>query len=637
MCGLAGFFDQHLDADQAPAVLKNMLHPIIHRGPDDEGVWVEAGMALGHRRLSILDLSAAGHQPMPSASGRYMIAFNGEIYNFREIRSQLEQTGTMAWRGHSDTEVMLAAFEAYGVERTLQLLNGMFVFAVWDRTEQVLILARDRFGEKPLYFHAPASRIVFGSELTTIEQYPGFERSIDREALAEYVKYNYIPAPWSIYQGVRKLRPAHYLVWSPKSGIVGEHCYWDIQTIAEQSQRQIVPMSDEEAISELDRLLKDSVRLRMVADVPLGTFLSGGIDSSVVSAVMQQQSDVPIRTFSIGFDIQGYNEAEHAAAVAKHLGTDHTERYVSGRDALAVVPKLGAMYDEPFADSSQIPMYLVSQIAREHVTVCLSGDGGDELFGGYSRYFVGPEINSKLGKVPMRRLIRLILEKMPFYLLDIAAKVASKATGLPLTASKLKLFAPLLSSHNQYELYCLLMMCWRNPRAVVLGSTNRYQHDYRFDLKDFTHVMMMHDTLTYMPGDILTKVDRAAMAVSLEGRIPLLDHRIAEFAWRLPLSQKVRGDQGKWLLRQVLYQYVPSSLIDRPKMGFGIPLGNWLRGELKEWAGAMLDPVRLNQQGLLDARMIQQLWQQHVQGQVDYSSQLWAVIMLQAWLAERGM
>lgn len=637
MCGFSGFFDQHLSVDQSQSILGNMLHAILHRGPDDEGIWYERGIYLGHRRLSILDLSAAGHQPMQSVSGRYVIAFNGEIYNFQQLRKMLEARQSMVWRGHSDTEVMLAAIEAWGIEKALREFNGMFAFALWDRTTQTLTLARDRFGEKPLYYSQTSERIIFGSELTALEQFPELNKEIDREALGEFFKYNYIPAPWSIYKAVRKLKPAHYLVWSPSKGIIAEQCYWDLQTIAEQAQKQVVSLSDQDAITQLDRLLKESVAIRMESDVPLGAFLSGGIDSSVVSAIMQSQSSVPIRTFSIGFDIEGYNEAEHAAAVAKHLGTSHTEQYVTGRDAMSIVPRLGALYDEPFADSSQIPTYLVSQIAKQHVTVCLSGDGGDELFGGYSRYFLSPQILSKLKKLPLRKQIQFLLERMPFYLLDIFATVASKLTGLSLTASKLKAFAPILSAHNQYQLYCLMMMCWRNPQTVVLGCNNAYQHDYQFDLKDFTHVMMLHDSLTYMPGDILTKVDRAAMAVSLEGRIPLLDHRVAEFAWSLPLTQKVRGDTGKWLLRQVLYQYVPQSLIDRPKMGFGVPLKDWLRTDLKEWATTLLDPQRLRQQGLVDERVIQQIWQQHLQGKADYSSQLWSVIMLQAWLAERGL
>lgn len=637
MCGFTGFFDLGLEVDQSHSILKRMLQAITHRGPDDEGVWAEQGKYLGHRRLSILDLSAAGHQPMLSASQQYVIAFNGEIYNFQEIRKQLEENQRIVWRGHSDTEVMLAAIEAWGLDRALNQFNGMFAFALWDRRSKTLTLARDRFGEKPLYYSYDQNRIIYGSELSTLEQFPDLDKEIDREGLSEYFKYNYIPAPYSIYKSVKKLKPAHYLVWSLGNGVVQECCYWDIQSIAEKSQKRVNPLSDQEAIDKLDFLLKDSVSLRMEADVPLGTFLSGGIDSSVVSSIMQNQSKIPIRTFSIGFDIKGYNEAEHAAAVAKHLGTNHTEHYVTGSEARAVVPRLGALFDEPFADSSQIPMYLVSQIARRDVTVCLSGDGGDELFGGYSRYFKSGKIFNKIKLVPMRKQIQFILEKTPFHILDYLAKIASGLMKLPLTAHKLKTIAPLLSAHNQYELYCLLMMCWKNPQVVVLDSTNRYQYDYNFDLNDFVHVMMLHDSLTYLPGDILTKVDRATMAVSLEGRIPLLDYRIAEFAWSLPLSQKVKDNQGKWLLRQVLYKYVPQHLIDRPKMGFGIPLGEWLRTDLREWASEMINPVKLKKQGLLNASQVELIWHNHLYTDTDYSSQLWSVIMLQAWLAERGL
>jgi asparagine synthase (glutamine-hydrolysing) len=636
MCGFTGFFDNK-DNDQSQSVLKNMLKAITHRGPDDEGIWNEGNIYLGHRRLSIVDLSSAGHQPMLSACGQFVIAFNGEIYNFQEIRQELEKIKPFDWMGHSDTEVMLAAIATWGMDQAIGKFNGMFAFALWDRKANLLTLARDRFGEKPLYYSQNNKRIIFGSELTCLEQFPDLQKDIDREALGEYFKYSYIPAPWSIYKAVKKLKPAHYLVWSPENGIVQESCYWDIQAIAEKSQKNILNLSDQDAIERLDGLLKDSISMRMIADVPLGTFLSGGIDSSVVSAVMQQQSSVPIRTFSIGFDIEGYNEAQHASAVAKHLGTNHTEQYVTGNDAMAVVPQLGALYDEPFADSSQIPMYLVSRIAKQHVTVCLSGDGGDELFGGYSRYFLTPRIMSKLKKLPLRHQIKFLLEKTPIYLLDVLAKIVRQLTKLPVTATKLKTFAPLLSATNQYELYRMLMMCWRDPQAVVLGCSNAYDISYKFELKDFVHVMMLHDTLTYMPGDILTKVDRAAMAVSLEGRIPLLDHRIAEFAWQLPLSQKIRDNNGKWLLRQVLYQYVPQQLIDRPKMGFGIPLGEWLRTDLREWAEAMIHPDKLRKQGLLDSDLIQQIWHNHLYTTVDYSSQLWTVIMLQAWLAERGL
>lgn len=646
MCGLAGFFNS-LDSLNDADVLSSMLQAIINRGPDDEGQWFEAGIALGHRRLSILDLSAAGHQPMLSQCGRYVMVFNGEIYNHHAIRQQLEQQQTLAWRGHSDTEVMLAAIASWGIDAALTAFNGMFAFALWDRQASTLTLARDRFGEKPLYYavnpSANSGQIIFGSELKSLEKHPQFSKQISRTALAQFFKYKCIPAPLSIYEGTFKLPPAHYLVWSPTQGVIKQTCYWDIQHIAEQGQQHLSQISADATIDQLDALLKDAVALRMEADVPLGAFLSGGIDSSTVVALMQAQSSTPINTFSIGFDIPGYNEAEHAKAVAAHLGTHHTEQYVTGQQALAVVPLLGAMYDEPFADSSQIPTYLVSGIAKQHVTVCLSGDGGDELFGGYSRYLTTPHVWHKLNKIPARKPLAQLIQHLPNSVLKLLLQVLSVALKpvlkTPLTMSKLMYFLPWLSLKNQYALYQLSLQTVKNPAQLVLGLPENQDllSQTNFDLKDFLHVMMLHDSKTYMPDDILVKVDRASMAVSLEGRVPLLDHRIAEFAWQLPAALKVKQQQGKWLLRQVLYRYVPPALIDRPKMGFGVPLSAWLKGDLKDWASQLLDPQTIQRQGLLNPDLVQHYWEKHQAGEWDYSNELWCVLMLQSWLAERGI
>lgn len=643
MCGLAGFAGDIGNQEVSHRVLEGMLKPIYARGPDDKGLWAEEGVALGHRRLSILDLSPAGHQPMVSACGRYVIAFNGEIYNHQQIRKALETERPWQWRGHSDTEVMLAAISSWGVDRALEQFNGMFAFALWDRQACVLTLARDRFGEKPLYYSASAASISFGSELTCLEAYPGFDRTIDREALHEYFRFKYFPAPLTIYKAARKLLPAHYLQWAPGRGVVETRCYWSVEQKAIAGQASPLVLPDNDAIDRLDGLLRDAVALRMEADVPLGAFLSGGIDSSLVVALMQSQSSRPVRTFSIGFDMPGYNEAEHAKEVAKHLGTAHTEQYVTGAEALSIVPGLGHMFDEPFADSSQIPTYLVSKIAREHVTVCLSGDGGDEVFGGYSRYQMMPGMWQKLSKVPGRGLVGGVVGALPDPILEFLAKslgiLVNRYLRRPMSAARLKEFLPWLSARDQYSLYRLSMMAWKQPKALVRDADDRYLGADKLSAQfgDFLHVMMLHDMRNYLPGDILTKVDRASMAVSLEGRIPLLDHRITEFSWQLPVHMKLRNGEGKWLLRQVLYKYVPKSLLDRPKMGFGVPLGHWLRSDLKEWADTMLNPHTIRSQSLLDADEVSRQWQAHCQGDGDYSDSLWPVLMLQAWLSERSI
>lgn len=641
MCGLAGFSIGARAQSDKVSILEKMLYRIKARGPDDQGVWFDDEMALGHRRLSIVDLSEAGHQPMLSRCGRYVIAFNGEIYNHRAIRKALDGSREVIWSGHSDTEVMLEAILQWGLDRALEEFNGMFAFALWDRENSILTLARDRLGEKPLYYSNTDHGVLFGSELTALEVFPGFDREIDRNALGQYFRSRYFPAPLTIYKAVSKLKPAHYIQWHSERGVFHEKCYWDLALVASKGQSSLNFGSESEILDELELLLLDSVELRMEADVPLGAFLSGGVDSSLVVALMQSKASQAVRTFSMGFDVPGYNEAEHAKAVANYLGTRHTEQYVSGRDALAVVPDMGRIYDEPFADSSQIPTFLVNRMAREHVSVCLSGDGGDELFGGYERYEVVPAIWSKVSKVPMRKFVAALLERAPLSFLNFIAQAASplsrKYMRSELTGERLQSLVPWLQSDNAYDFYRQSMAAWKVSGELVIGEDESYKlmDNVAPSFDDFRHRMMFHDMATYLPGDILTKVDRASMSVSLEGRIPLLDHRLAEFSWQLPSEFKYRNGVGKWPLRQILYRHVPQHMIDRPKKGFGVPLAEWLRSDLREWAEALLDVQALQDQGLLDVNKVRLLWDYHIRERGDFSVQLWPILMLQAWLWER--
>jgi asparagine synthase (glutamine-hydrolysing) len=622
-----------------------MADAITHRGPDDSGVWMDeaAGVALAHRRLSILDLSPAGHQPMLSASGRYVIAFNGEIYNHLELREAL--TG-IAWRGHSDTETLLAAFERWGIETTLKKSVGMFAIALWDRETHILTLARDRLGEKPLYYGWQNGVLLFGSELKALKAHPAFAGDIDRNALTLFLRHNYIPAPYSIYRDIHKLLPGTY--WQiGRDALAAQRTqgelkiYWSAREVAEAGQRNLFRGGDAEAVAELERLLGQAVGGQMVADVPLGAFLSGGVDSSTVVALMQARSSRPVKTFTIGFKEAGYNEAEHAHAVARHLGTEHTELYVTPQDAMDVIPSLSAIYDEPFADSSQIPTCLVSRLARSHVTVSLSGDGGDELFGGYNRYFWARNLWRKLGWMPrpLRAALAGVLTTLPPASWNTAFQKLEQWLPIRLRyanpGDKLHKAAEILAVRSPEEIYLGLVSHWKNPAQLVPGSheplTLLTDPGQQADLPDFEHRMMYLDTVTYLPDDILTKVDRAAMSVSLETRVPLLDHRVVEFAWTLPLDMKIRHVQGKWLLRQVLYRHVPQSLMERPKMGFGVPIDQWLRGPLKPWASTLIDPARLVREGIFDSAPIQQKWHEHQAGARNWSYYLWDVLMFQQW------
>lgn len=630
MCGIVGFLESEVftSSENTQQCLQSMTDSIIYRGPDSEGFWYDCDdqIALGHRRLAILDLTDSGHQPMLSDDDRYVMAFNGEIYNHLEIRQEIESTiPTIIWKGHSDTETLLKAIQVFGWEETLQKLVGMFAIALWDQQQKELTLARDRMGEKSLYWGWSGGTLLFGSELKSLKAHPAFNAEIDRDALALLLRYNYIPAPYSIYRDIEKLLPGHFV--KIKIGQTREDVsfisYWSLKETVEKGISTPFIGSDAEAINLLEHTIKQSLVGQMAADVPLGAFLSGGVDSSTIVALMQAESKQPIKTFAIGFDEPGYNEAEYAKAVAEHLGTEHTEFYVTAKDALEVVPLLSSIFCEPFADSSQIPTYLVSKMAKQHVTVALSGDAGDELFGGYNTYQLLPKIWS-------------ILSPLPTPVRKLAAKLLS---GLPMPEKLLKL-VEVLPVNNRAEFYNLVISHWLNSEQLVIGAkklptapTDKSQWP---NVDSFEEWMMSIDAQQYMVDDILVKVDRAAMANSLEVRVPMLDHRLVELAWQLPLDMKIRDKSGKWVLREVLYRYVPKELIERPKKGFSIPLAQWLRGPLREWAEPLIAEKRLLEEGYFYPDKISQAWQEHLQGKKDNSSKLWSVLMFQIWMRNQS-
>ncbi len=642
MCGLTGYIDFRPATRQTrEAIVGAMAWTLYHRGPDDGGTWVdpEAGVALGFRRLSIIDLSPLGHQPMVSASGRYVIVFNGEIYNFKELKARLAQEGVTP-RGHSDTEVLLEAVALWGERPAIAACEGMFAMAIWDRQERKLTLARDRAGIKPLYWGlTPDGVFLFGSELKALRRHPAWRGEIDRDAVALFMRYGYVPAPYSIYRNVWKLETGALLTY--RRGIDPKiERYWDVREIAETAHDDPVPGSDEDRVAMLEHLMMRSVRNEMVSDVPLGAFLSGGINSSLVTALMQANSERPIKTFTIGFNAEGFNEARHAAAVARHIGTEHTELYVSDENVREVIPNLPIWYDEPFADSSQIPTYLVSRLAREHVTVALSGDGGDEMFAGYPRYRWARSLNRAIQPLPnsMRRGAGALMSAVPNSVASAIMTLLPPSERPRRPGQSLKKLGRLFESSASGEFHREIVSIWNDPESVVLGA-----HEPPLSLTDpalaraFPHLaerMMLNDLMIYLPDDILAKVDRASMAVSLEVRVPLLNHHIVEFAFRLPFDMKLRGNVTKWAMRQILYRYVPKELIERPKQGFMVPLDDWLRGPLRQWLDDLIAPDTLRRDGYFDPAAIGARWRDHRDREWDWGYALWNVAMFQSWLAQ---
>ena len=648
MCGFTGFVGKRRPQGANAAIAEGMALRISHRGPDDSGVWTdeESGVALAHRRLSIVDLSAAGHQPMTSASGRWVLVYNGEVYNHFELRARLESAGAApSWRGHSDTETLLAGFDAWGVDATLRLCVGMFAFAMWDRKERAIWLARDRIGEKPLYYGWQGDSLLFGSELKALRAHPDFRGEVDRGALSLLLRHNYVPSPYSIHKGIGKLPPGTWLRIGQGQRDAVPVAYWSFAEVAEHGVANPFFGSDADAVEALDYRMGVAVNRQLMADVPLGALLSGGIDSTAVTAVMQANSSQAVRTYTVGFEEEGYDEAVHARAIASHLGTNHTEMRLGGGDALALVPRLADMYDEPFADSSQLPTHLVMRMAREHVTVVLSGDGADELFGGYNRYLLGPKAWSKIRWIPRfgRSLLGRGMTAVPAAVIDKAVGRFPGNIGMALPGDKLhKLGSRLTRVKCVDDLYVSLVSEWADlPHAVLDGSTPVTLLDDRGGwprLQDPVARMMALDTMTYLPDDILVKVDRASMAVSLEARAPYLDKDLVEFASSLPMHMKLRHGKGKWLMRQLLGRYVPDALMNRPKMGFGVPLDQWLRGPLRDWAESLLDRDRLRQEGYFDPGVIRDTWSKHLAGNASFGYRLWSVLMFQAWLErQRGL
>lgn len=640
MCGIVGFIAK--EQFNFIPILDDMIDSINHRGPDDKGVWVDHknSVGLGHARLSILDLSTAGRQPMNSKSSRFTIVFNGEIYNHKSLRKELNKCGVLDWKGRSDTEVLLMALEMWGIDLTLEKINGMFAFAVWDKQQKTLSIARDRMGEKPVYYGHINGNFVFGSELKALKKFPRFNNSIDRDSLSLFLRYSSVPAPHTIYKDIYKLEPGCYVSISPDNNII-ENQYWSTERLINKKYKSQFSGSENDAVNQLERLLLDAVGLQTQADVPLGAFLSGGVDSSTVVALMQAQSNHKINTFSIGFENSIYNEADYARSVAKYIGTQHYDLYVTDKDALNTIPFLPEIYDEPFADASQIPTYLVSKIAREKVTVSLSGDAGDELFGGYNRYVMTNDMWSKISRIPlwMRAIIQKGIKHTSPDLLNMLLNGSfnKKYSNI---GDKFHKGADVLLSKNIQQLYLGLISQIKQPEKWVINA-----NEYKTPLSDkvglFNNIspiegMMAYDLIGYLPNDILTKVDRASMAVSLETRIPFLDYRVVEFSASLPVNYKIRNGVSKWILREVLYKYVPKELIERPKMGFGVPLGDWLRGPLREWAEILLDGNRLKNEGFFNPIIVHQNWQDHISGKRNLEHQLWNVLMFQSWLERQS-
>lgn len=644
MCGITGFLNLHsLSKDKALITLQNMTGSLEHRGPDASGYWIDSSgiIALGHRRLSILDLSDAGSQPMSSKCGRFVLTFNGEIYNHLSLRKDLQKNISIHWKGTSDTETLIEAISYWGLIDTLKKLKGMFAFALWDKKLQVLSLTRDPIGEKHLYYGWQGKTFLFGSEIKALKEHPNFQKKVSKNSLSLFLLHNYVPAPYSIFQGIRKLLPAQVVSINLKKGVIEPELtsYWSISKISSEKH---IKFSDENiAIDELEKRLNNSVQSQMLSDVPIGSLLSGGIDSTLITAIMQKNSVSPVKTFTIGFDDKNFNEARHAASIADYLKTDHHELYVSSSDSLSLVPNLARHWDEPFADSSQIPTYLVMQLASNEIKVALSGDGADELFGGYNRYKYAPKIWNQLGWLPpsFKKILKTISTSIPASTIDTASKPFSKMLGISQLGQKIHKLGNRFSHLNSIDaFYYSLVTEWSDVNQVLEES--QYPS---YLLNNFTKWpqfqnpvsrMMALDTLTYLPDDILTKVDRASMAVSIESRAPFLDLDVVEYAFNLPLSFKIRNNQSKWILRQILNRHVPEHLINRPKMGFGLPIDEWLRGPLREWADELLNRDKLGQQGFFNVEYVQNIWDKHCKGE-QFGSRLWGILMFQNWLEQQ--
>ena len=652
MCGFAGFITRStLKRECLESRVEAMNKAIAARGPDDACVWVDpdAGIALGHRRLSIIDLSPMGRQPMVSRSGRYIIAFNGEIYNYQDLARVLEKKG-YSWRGHSDTEVLLAAFEFWGVKQTLEQCNGMFALALWDQKKRTIFLARDRMGQKPLYYGFNNGILFFGSQIKAFHANPEFKPEIDQAVIPLFLKYSYIPTPYSIYKNIKKLSAAHFLEIS-RSDMAGlclkeEIPYWNLAQVAEDGINNPMTGSEAQMMDSLEKILQESVSRRMLSDVPLGAFLSGGIDSSLIVALMQKNNRIPVKTFSIGFNEKGYDEAEQAKRVAHHLGTDHTELYATPKEAMDLIPDLPDLFDEPFADSSQIPVSLISLLTKKYVTVALSGDGGDELFAGYNRHFWGRSVWEMIERYPMfmkkgaRYLMKALSPEQWEQLFDSSSRVVPEKFRQSNPGAKIAKLSGLITAQTREEFYTLLTAWWPDPGAVLLNTNQGPQLGARSkdlpNISDFTQLMQYWDMQTYLCDDIMTKVDRASMGASLEARSPFLDHEVVAFSWKIPIKYKISKTQGKLILKNCLYRFLPPSIVDQPKKGFQIPLDQWLRGPLRQWAEEMLNPLRLKNQGFFNVKEVRALWDLHLSGKQNYQYQIWNILMFQAWVGAYG-